>query len=217
MAKTQAVLFDLDGTFADTAPDLGYALNVQLHARGRDLLPIAQIRRVASSGARGLLGLGFGLQPGDPDYAALSAEFLNLYESNLCRDTRLFPGIAELLRIVEERGMRWGIVTNKARRFTLPLMKLLHLSERASCIVCGDSTEYRKPHPAPLLSAAETIGIDPAACIYLGDDERDMIAGRAAGMRVAVAEYGYLGTGNPPESWEADWRVAHPLELVAAF
>jgi len=217
MTKTQAVLFDLDGTFADTAPDLGYALNVLLRSRGREPLPIEQIRRVASSGARGLLGLGFDLQPGDPNYAAMTAEFLNIYESNLCRDTRLFPGIEDLLRTIEKRGMRWGIVTNKARRFTLPLMKLLDLSERAGCIVCGDSTAHRKPHPAPLHSAAETIGIEPAVCIYLGDDERDMIAGRAAGMRVAIAEYGYLGTGNPPEVWEADLRVAHPLDLVAAF
>lgn len=217
MTKTQAVLFDLDGTFADTAPDLGYALNVQLRSRGREALPIERIRRVASSGARGLLGLGFDLQPDDPNYAAMAKEFLDLYESNLCRDTRLFPGIAELLRAIEERGMRWGIVTNKARRFTLPLMKRLHLSERAGCIVCGDSTAHRKPHPAPLHSAAETIGIEPAACIYLGDDERDMIAGRAAGMRVAIAEYGYLGAGNPPEIWEADLRVTHPMDLVAAF
>jgi len=217
MTKTRAVLFDLDGTFADTAPDLGYALNVQLRSRGREALPIERIRRVASSGARGLLGLGFDLQPDDPNYPAMAEEFLDLYESNLCRDTRLFPGIAELLRAIEERGMRWGIVTNKARRFTLPLMKLLRLTERAGCIVCGDTTAHRKPHPAPLHNAAKTIGIEPAACIYLGDDERDMIAGRAAGMRVAIAEYGYLGTGNPPENWEADLRVAHPMDLVAAF
>ena len=217
MTKTQAILFDLDGTFADTAPDLGYALNVLLRSRGRAPLPIGAIRRVASSGARGLLELGFDLRPGDPDYAEMSAEFLDLYETNLCRDTRLFPGIADLLRVIEERGMCWGIVTNKARRFTLPLMKLLQLSDRAACIVCGDSTAYRKPHPAPLHSAAEVIGIEPALCIYLGDDERDMIAGRAAGMRVAIAEYGYLGTGNPPEVWDADLRVTHPMDLVSAF
>jgi 2-phosphoglycolate phosphatase len=217
MKKTQAVLFDLDGTFADTAPDLGYALNVQLRERGREPLPIEQIRRVASSGARGLLGLGFGLAPGDARYDAMTVEFLKLYEENLCRDTCLFPGITELLHAIELRGMRWGIVTNKARRFALPLMRLLNLSERAGCIVCGDSAAQRKPHPAPLLMAAEMLGIDPPACIYLGDDERDMIAGRAAGMRVAVAEYGYLGMGNPPETWAADLRVRNPTELIAAF
>jgi len=217
MAETRAVLFDLDGTFADTAPDLGYALNVQLQARGRDPLAIDQIRRVASSGARGLLGLGFGLSPGDAEYEALSTECLNLYAANLCRETRLFPGIEELLQVIEARGMSWGIVTNKASRFTLPLLRLLCVGSRAGCIVCGDSAAHRKPHPAPLLMAADTLGIDPLACIYLGDDERDMIAGRSAGMRVAVAEYGYLGLGNPPQLWQADVRIAHPLELVATF
>ena len=217
MAGTKAVLFDLDGTFADTAPDLGHALNTQLRARGRDALPIEQIRRVASSGARGLLGLGFGMQPGDAGYTALSDELLDLYAANLCRETRLFPGIAELLEVIRDRRMRWGIVTNKASRFTLPLMQLLGVGERAGCIICGDSAAHRKPHPAPLLMAADTLAIDPAACIYLGDDERDMIAGRAAGMRVAIAEYGYLGLGNPPATWEADLRVAHPMDLVPAF
>lgn len=217
MSDTRAVLFDLDGTFADTAPDLGYALNAQLESRGRDPLPIEQIRRVASSGARGLLGLGFGVSPGDPQYDALSKEFLELYEANLCRGTRLFPGIEELLDVIGERGMRWGIVTNKASRFALPLMGLLGVRAGAACVICGDSAAQRKPHPAPLLMAAAALGTDPAACIYLGDDERDMIAGRAAGMRVAVAEYGYLGIGNPPQTWEADLRVAHPMDLVGAF
>ena len=217
MADTRAILFDLDGTFADTAPDLGYALNAQLEARGRDRLSIEEIRRVASSGARGLLGLGFGVGPGDADYDALSTELLDLYEANLCRETRLFPGISELLHVIRNRGMRWGIVTNKAKRFTLPLMRLLRVSDEAGCIVCGDSSPHRKPHPAPLLMAADTLDIDPSACIYLGDDERDMIAGRAAGMRVAVAEYGYLGIGNPPEHWQADFRVAHPMDLVGKF
>ena len=217
MAETSAVLFDLDGTFADTAPDLGYALNVQLQARGRDPLAIDQIRRVASSGARGLLGLGFGLSPGDAEYEALSTEFLNLYAANLCRETRLFPGIEELLHVIEARGMRWGIVTNKASRFALPLMRHLCMGNRADCVVCGDSAAHRKPHPAPLLMAADTLSIDPRACIYLGDDERDMIAGRSAGMRVAVAEYGYLGVGKPPELWQADVHIAHPMELVATF
>lgn len=213
MLSFKAVLFDLDGTFADTAPDLGYALNVMLAARGRPSLPIDRIRRVASSGARGLLGLGFGLAPGDPDYEAMTREFLDLYERNLYRDTRLFPGMHDLLQEIEARGMPWGIVTNKAERFALPLMRLMGFGERAGCIVCGDSTPYHKPHPAPMLMAAEKIRVAPTDCIYLGDDERDMMAGRAAGMRVAVALYGYLGTGKPPEEWEADLRLVHPLEL----
>ncbi|MCC6531030.1 MAG: HAD-IA family hydrolase [Burkholderiales bacterium] len=215
--ETAAVLFDLDGTFADTAPDLGFALNAMLEARAKPPLPLASIRKVASSGARGLLGLGFGIAPGDAGYDDLAREFLDLYETHLCRDTVLFPGIAELLRALDERGMTWGIVTNKAQRFTVPLMQLLPLEQRAGCVICGDSTPYRKPHPAPLLAAAQAIGVEPARCIYLGDDERDMIAGRAAGMRVAVAEYGYLGMGNPPQAWVADLRVSHPLQLVAAL
>lgn len=213
-AATAAVLFDLDGTFADTAPDLGYALNTLLAARGKPALPIKQLRTVASSGARGLLGLGFGIAPGDSAYDALATEFLNLYEQNLCRNTLLFPGIAELVATLEERKIPWGVVTNKAERFTFPLMQLLALDQRAGCVICGDTTPYRKPHPQPLLEAAARIGVAPAGCIYLGDDERDMIAGRAAGMRVAVAEWGYLGTGNPPQSWIADIRLGHPLDVL---
>lgn len=217
MPATQAVLFDLDGTFADTAPDLGYALNVQLQAHGKLPLPIERIRQVASSGARGLLGLGFAIAPGDPEYEAKAHALLDVYERNLCRHTTLFAGIVELLAAIEARGMRWGIVTNKAERFALPLMRLLALHDRAGCVICGDTTPHRKPHPAPLLAAARAIEVEPSACIYVGDDERDMIAGRAAGMRVAAALYGYLGTGNPPEHWPADYRIGHPLELLLAL
>lgn len=217
MRAIAAVLFDLDGTFADTAPDLGHALNVLLMANGRTALPLERIRTVASSGARGLLGLGFGLAPGDARYDALVAEFLDLYERNLCRATVLFPGIPDLLLALEDRGLPWGIVTNKAERFALPLMRLLGLDRRAGCIICGDSTPNRKPHPGPLLAAAGILGVDAARCLYLGDDERDMLAGRAAGMIAAVADYGYLGSGNPPETWPADVRVSHPLQLLASL
>jgi phosphoglycolate phosphatase len=215
--RTQAVLFDLDGTFADTAPDLGHALNTLLHARGKPTLPLERVRKVASSGARGMLGVGFGIAPGDSGYEELVTEFLALYERDLCRETRLFPGIEKLLDGIDASGLRWGIVTNKAERFTLPLLQLLGLTNRAACVVCGDTTPYRKPHPGPLLAAARIACVEPAACIYLGDDERDMIAGRAAGMRVAVAEYGYLGLGNPPEMWPADLRLRDPVELLAAI
>jgi len=217
MPATQAVLFDLDGTFADTAPDLGYALNVQLDAHGKAPLPIDRIRRVASSGARGLLGLGFEIAPGDPRYEGMAAALLDVYERNLCRETTLFPGMQELVDVIEARGMRWGIVTNKAERFALPLMRMLGLFERAGCIVCGDTTPHRKPHPEPLLAASRRIDVDPDRCMYVGDDERDMIAGRAAGMRVAVAQYGYLGHGNPPDQWPADYWIDHPLELLKAL
>ena len=214
---TRAILFDLDGTFADTAPDLGHALNALLEAYGKPPLPLEQVRKVASSGSRGMLGVGFGIAPGDPEYERLAAEFLDLYERDLCRHTCLFPGIGQLLDAIEARGLKWGIVTNKAERFTLPLLRLLALEQRAGCVVCGDSTPHRKPHPGPLLAAAAMIEVEPAACIYLGDDERDMIAGRAAGMRVAVAEYGYLGLGNPPELWPADLRIRDPLQMLAAL
>jgi phosphoglycolate phosphatase len=211
------VLFDLDGTFADTAGDLAYALNTLLQARGKPPLATAQVRPVASSGSSGMLRVGFGVRPGDDGYDALLAEFLAVYEQNLCRETRLFPGIPALLEGIEGRGLRWGIVTNKAERFTFPLLRLLGLDERAACVVCGDTTPHRKPHPAPMFAAAERIDLAPAACIYLGDDERDMLAGRAAGMRVAVAEYGYLGIGNPPETWPADLWVRDPRELLGVL
>lgn len=209
-----AVLFDLDGTFADTAPDLANALNTLLAARGRPPQPLERARRVASSGARGLIGLGFDLRPGDPGYEALVDEFLDLYKRDLCRDTRMFPGIPELLETIEARGLPWGIVTNKAERFTFPLMRLLGLEGRAGCVICGDSTPFRKPHPEPMFAAARAIDRSPEGCIYLGDDERDMLAGRAAGMRVAVARYGYLGTGKPPEAWDADHHFEDPRELI---
>jgi phosphoglycolate phosphatase len=216
-SSTRCVLFDLDGTFADTAPDLGHALNSLLRAHGKPVLPLERVRKVASSGARGMLAVGFGIAPGDPEYERLVGDFLALYERDLCRDTRLFPGIETLLDAIETRGLRWGIVTNKAERFTFPLLQCLGLATRAACVVCGDTTPYRKPHPGPLLAAARIACVEPAACIYLGDDERDMLAGRAAGMRVAVAEYGYLGLGNPPELWPADLRLRDPLELLTAI
>jgi 2-phosphoglycolate phosphatase len=209
-----AVLFDLDGTFADTAPDLGNALNRQLTERGLAPLPIEKVRRVASSGARGLLKLGFDLSPGDADYDRMRVEFLDYYEQDLLRDTTLFPGIEALISALENSACPWGIVTNKAQRFTLPLLRLMGLDRRAGCIVCGDTTPHIKPHPAPMYAAATAIGVDAGACLYLGDDERDMLAGRAAGMRVAVASYGYLGTGKPPAEWPADYWIDHPLDLL---
>jgi len=211
----KAILFDLDGTFADTAPDLGHALNLQREARGHQPLPIEPLRKVASSGARGLLGVGFGLKPGDADYEAMRVEFLDLYERNLCRHTRLFPGIPELLDGIEERGLAWGIVTNKATRFTLPLLDQLGIRPRAGCVVCGDTTPHTKPHPAPMFAAAQALGVPAEHCLYVGDDERDMLAGRAAGMRVAVAAYGYLGNGKPPEQWDADHWLRDPREVLA--
>jgi 2-phosphoglycolate phosphatase len=210
---TKAVLFDLDGTFADTAPDLAYALNVM--RAGRKLPPVAleATRPVTSRGARGLLGVGFGLAPEDADYLPMRTEFLDIYEQNLCRDTTLFPGIDELLENLESRGVAWGIVTNKAERFAKPLMTLLRLDGRCACIVGGDTTPRMKPHPDPLLAAARLLDVAPSACIYVGDDRRDIDAGRAAGMRTIAVNYGYLDGGDP-HAWEADAVVDCPQDVL---
>jgi len=212
-AALHSVLFDLDGTLADTAPDLGYALNQQRLARGMLELPIDELRAHASSGARGLLQAGFGIRPDDSGYLELRDEFLDLYEQNLSRNSTLFPGVSVLLDEIEDRGMAWGIVTNKVERFTFPLLRALRLLDRAACIVCGDTTPFAKPHPTPLIEAMSRIGTTAARCIYVGDDERDVQAGHAAGMSVVVVRYGYLGNGRPPGEWGADILVDSPAEL----
>lgn len=209
---TAAVLFDLDGTFADTAPDLGNAVNAMRAARGLEPVPLAETRRVTSLGARGLLGVGFGIAPEHADYPAMREEFLRLYEDKLCCDTVLFPGMAELVDRLEQRRILWGIVTNKAERFAKPLLQQLGYATRAACIIGGDTTAHMKPHPAPLLAAAETMRVAPQSCIYIGDDERDIRAGRAAGMRTVAVRFGYLN-GSNPEEWQADWLVSAPLEI----
>ncbi len=208
----QAVLFDLDGTFADTAPDLGRAVNTMRAARGLTAVALSETRRVTSLGARGLLGVGFGIGPDHADYAAMRDEFLQLYEADLCHDTALFPGMAELVDQLEADGLHWGIVTNKAERFALPLMQQLGYGTRARCIIGGDTTGHMKPHPAPLLAAAERIAVPPAACIYVGDDERDIQAGRAAGMTTIAVRFGYLN-GSDPATWGADSIVSSPAEI----
>jgi N-acetyl-D-muramate 6-phosphate phosphatase len=209
----KAVLFDLDGTFADTAPDLGYAVNLMRKARNLPPVPDEKTRPVTSSGARGLLGAGFGVTPDHADYPAMRDEFLNLYEANLCRETRLFDGMAQLVETLETRGFAWGIVTNKAERFALPLMRLLGYGTRAACIIGGDTTGKLKPHPAPLQAAAKAIRIDTAVCLYVGDDERDIVAGRAAGMKTIAVRYGYLN-GSNPAAWGADAVVDHPQDVL---
>jgi len=212
----KAVFFDLDGTLADTAPDLGYALNTMRAARGRPPLPSSSTRPVASSGARGLLQAGFGVGPGHPDYDAMRSEFLRLYEANICRESRLFPGVPELLAAIEARGLTWGVVTNKAERLARLLLDLLGVSSRTSCLVGGDSTPNIKPHPDPLLAACRKTGHAAADCVYIGDDLRDIKAAHAAGMRAAAAKWGYLN-GKDPERWNADWLVDRPQELLRIF
>jgi phosphoglycolate phosphatase len=209
----QAVLFDLDGTLADTAPDLTYALNQVRGARGLPPLPLAATRPYASLGARGLVGAGFNVHPGDPGYDALRDEFLAHYAGNLCRETRLFAGIPELLDRLQARALPWGVVTNKAERFTHPLLELLGVRSRSACVIGGDTTGKIKPHPEPLLAASRGLGIAPGVCIYLGDDQRDVDAGRAAGMKTAIAMWGYLN-GQAPETWNADFTIEQPLDLL---
>lgn len=213
--KLTSVLFDLDGTLADTAPDLAYALNQQRLKRGMSELSVAELRIHASSGARGLLQQGFGIRPEDAGYLEMRDEFLDIYERNLARCSTLFPGVSSLLDEIEDRGLAWGIVTNKAERFTFPLLRALRLMDRASCVICGDTTPHAKPHPAPLIEALSRIRATSDECLYVGDDERDVQSGHAAGMKVVVVRYGYLGNGRPPEEWGTDLFVDTPEELGA--
>jgi len=210
-----AVLFDLDGTLADTAGDLAGALNRIRSERGLPPVPVAELRPYASSGARGLIGAGMGVTAEAPQYEGLRDEFLMHYAQCLAETTALFPGIASLLEDIESRGLRWGIVTNKAQRFTDPVVASLRLDARASVVVCGDTTPHPKPHPAPLLHAAAALKLDPVRCVYVGDDLRDILSGNAAGMATIVAEYGYMGTGDAPPLWPAAGWIATPLDLLA--
>jgi 2-phosphoglycolate phosphatase len=210
----KAVLFDLDGTLVDTAPDLGYALNLQRARHGLPALDDAIIRPQASHGARGLLGIGFDLHPDDAKFASMREEFLQLYADNICRHSRPFPGVLELLDALEARQLKWGVVTNKPARFTEPLMSLLDLAERATCIVSGDTCPEPKPHPAPMLAAAKLCGAAPAQCLYLGDAERDIQAANAATMPALVAAWGYLDASDQPHTWGAHGSIHHPLDTL---
>jgi phosphoglycolate phosphatase len=210
----EAVLFDLDGTLADTAGDLAGALNRVRADKGLQAVPAAQLRAHASAGARGLLAAGLGVTPDHADYPALRDAFLAYYADGLAITTRLFDGVAEMLDALEARNVRWGVVTNKAHRYTMPVLEALGLAGRAGAIVSGDTTAYPKPHPAPLLHAAETLGVAPSACVYVGDDLRDVVAGNSAGMSTLVADYGYLGESGSSEGWPATGWIAAPLDVL---
>jgi 2-phosphoglycolate phosphatase len=209
-----AVLFDLDGTLADTAPDLAAALNRVRRDRGLETLPLRALRPYASHGARGLLAAGMGVDPDQPMYEALRTAFLDHYAAALCVESTLFAEVAALLDVLDARALRWGIVTNKAERFTAPLLDALGLSARAGAVVCGDTTPHVKPHPAPLLCAAGRLGVAPARCVYVGDAERDIIAGTAAGMATIVARYGYLEPQDEPGDWPANGIIDSPAALL---
>jgi phosphoglycolate phosphatase len=209
-----AVLFDLDGTLADTAGDLAMALNRVRADRHLPPVPLADLRAHASSGARGLLGVGMGITPESADYEELREAFLAHYSACLAETTVLFAGVAELLDALDRRRMRWGIVTNKFGRYTGPVVSALALADRASTVVSGDTTPNAKPHPAPLLHAASELNVPPSRCIYVGDDLRDIVAGNAAGMPTIVAEYGYMGNGGNSDTWPATGWIADPLALL---
>ena len=211
---TRVVLFDLDGTLVDSAPDLGGAANELLRLHGRPERRLDEFRPMAGSGARGMLRVGFGIQPGDPDYEPLRAAFIELYAQRLLHSTRVFEAVGPVLDALDGAGVRWGIVTNKAMRLAEPLVRGLGLGARAGVLIGGDTTPHAKPHPAPLLEAARRMGHEAARCVYVGDDLRDMQAGRAAGMATVAAAWGYLGLGAQVHEWGADHVSAEPAGLL---
>lgn len=208
------VLFDLDGTLADTAPDLHHALNLVLAEQGRPPLPLGRVRPAASHGALAMLRVGFP-DAQDDSLRPLRDRFIDHYRANLDRQTTLFPGTLNLLAGLETRGIVWGIVTNKLADLTEPLLRALGLLQRAACVVSGDTTAHAKPHPAPLLRACEMLGCEPADAIYVGDSSRDVEAARRAGMRVVVAGYGYMDGADTAKQWAADHIIGEPMELLA--
>jgi N-acetyl-D-muramate 6-phosphate phosphatase len=210
----EAVLFDLDGTLIDSAPDLGAAADKMRTDRGLPSLPPAQYRPMAGAGARGMLGVAFGIAPGHADFEALKEEFFKNYEACMTERTYAFDGVADLIAQLNQAGLKWGVVTNKSERFALPLTRAMPLFQSAQTVVGGDTTPHAKPHPAPLLEAARQIGIAPERCLYVGDDERDIIAGRAAAMPTVAAAYGYLGATAATEHWQADATIASPTALL---
>jgi len=209
-----AVLFDLDGTLIDSAPDLGAAADQMRLKRGMPPLPLEGYRPMAGAGARGMLGVAFGVGVDHPEYEAMREEFFSNYERCLTERTVAFNGVPQLIAQIELRRMLWGVVTNKASRFTDPITRAMPLFASAQAIVSGDTTPHAKPHPAPLLEAARQLGVAPAQCVYVGDDERDIVAGLAAGMQTVAATYGYLGEKAEIEGWGAHAQINSPLALL---
>lgn len=213
-AGVKAVLFDLDGTLIDSAPDLAAAADKLRTDRGLPSLPYEAYRPMAGAGARGMVGVAFGVTPEDVEFIPLRDEFLANYERCMTERTHAFAGVAEMLAALQTRQLPWGVVTNKAARFTEPLTRGMPLFATAQAVVSGDTTPHAKPHPAPLLEAARRMGLDPTHCVYVGDDERDIVAGRAAGMATVAATYGYLGAKVDTAAWEADAEINSPLALL---
>ena len=212
--NVSGVLFDLDGTLIDSAPDLGAAANQMRVRRGMASLPLELYRPLCGAGARGMLEIAFAIGPDHTDFEAMREEFFSNYERCLTERTFAFDGVAELIAALQARGIAWGVVTNKSQRFALPLTAGMPLFASAGAIVSGDTTPHAKPHPAPLLEAARRMGLNPAHCLYVGDDERDIVAGHAAGMCTVAATYGYLGSRSDVAAWNAHAQINSPLALL---
>ncbi len=213
MTSLRTVLFDLDGTLADTAPDMAQALNLLLKEKDYQPLPFDTIRPWVSHGGLALVRLGFGEERGDVELENLRQRFLEIYAENLCRETHLFPGIPQLLAMLSKNGFNWGVVTNKPGYLTEPLVAQLTIQPPPACIVSGDTTTNRKPHPEPMLLACKQAGSDPHECLYVGDAERDIHAGKQAGMKTLVALFGYITDSEDPETWGADGMIRAPMEV----
>ena len=214
-SEPRAILFDLDGTLLDTAPDLAFALNSVRAEDGLEPLPYDGIRPYVSQGSLALTRLGFEFAQDSKEFAERRQRLLDVYSEHLAEDTRLFAGMSEVLGRIESTGRCWGIVTNKPGWLTIPLLKALGLDERAGCVVSGDSTQHVKPHPDPLFQAAEQLNTPPANCLYVGDDQRDVEAAIAARMPVIIALYGYIAPGEDPHAWGGDGQVAAPLDILS--
>ena len=214
MMSFSAVLFDLDGTLVDTAPDLAFALNSLLLEQGQEPLAYEDIRPAASHGSIALLKLGFDLSPEDDNFKSLQQRFIELYQDNIDRETALFEGMEEVITKLEANNISWGIITNKPAFLTDPLVAKLGLAERAACVVSGDTTAHSKPHPAPMLHACNLINHDPHDCLYIGDAKRDIEAGKNARMKTITARWGYLSEHDKPENWQADAIIDHPSEIL---
>jgi N-acetyl-D-muramate 6-phosphate phosphatase len=214
LLRVRAVLFDLDGTLIDSAPDLAGTGNDMREARGLPRLPLEHFRPMVGAGARGMVGRALDAGPHDERFASLRDEFLQRYEARMTRETRLFPAMRPVLDGLRSLRLPWGIVTNKAARFTEPLVQALGLHREAATVVCGDTTAHSKPHPEPLLEAARRLALAPEQCVYVGDDLRDVQAGRAAGMATIAVAWGYLGIGEAIEAWGADHIVQTPADLL---
>ncbi len=212
--NVQAVLFDLDGTLIDSAPDLGAAADKMRTDRGLSSFPLDHYRPMAGAGARGMLGIAFGMTPEHPDFEAMKEEFFVNYESCMTERTRIFEGVADMVARLVAQGLPWGVVTNKSSRFTDPLTQAMDLFATAGAIVSGNTTPHAKPHPEPLFEAARRLSVDPSRCVYVGDDERDIVAGLAAGMGTVAATYGYLGQQADISRWNAHLHIDSPMDLL---